>query len=116
MGKKFISIHFFIVPPSLQEAVMANMHNSREGAHALHWRMYHKTRERLWWNSMRADIQKYIALCPLCQLHGASQRKSPITRRPTATRSGHTWQCDLLHLNTSTNGFAYDIVALYWCA
>ena len=89
---------------------MASMHNSRERAHALHRRMYLKTRERFWWNSMRADIQKYITLCPLCQLHGASQRKSPITRRPTATRSGHTWQCDLLHLNTSTNGFAYDIV------
>ena len=101
-----------IVPPSLQEAVMASMHNSGEGAHALHWRMYHKTRERFWWNSMRADIQKYIALCPLCQLHGASQRKSPITGRPTATRAGHTWQCDLLHIKTSANGFAYVLVCV----
>ena len=105
-----------LVPPSLQEAVMASMHNSREGAHALHWRMYHKTRERFWWNSMRADmwphIQKYIVLCPLCQLHGASQRKSPITGRPTANCAGHTWQCDLLHLKTSTNGFAYVLVCV----
>ena len=28
-----------LVPPSLREVVVASMHNSREGAHALHWRM-----------------------------------------------------------------------------
>ena len=60
---------------------------------------------------MQADICKYIALCPVCQLHGASQRKSPITGRPTASHAGHSWQCDLLHLKTSVNGYAYVLVS-----
>ena len=61
---------------------------------------------------MRADIRKYIALCPVCQLHRTSQRKSPITGRPTASRAGHSWQCDLLHLKTSVNGYAYILVSV----
>ena len=36
----------------------------------------------------------------------------PITGRPTANRAGHSWQCDLLHLKTSINGYAYVLVSV----
>ena len=87
---KLESLRQTSVHPSLQDVVVASIHNSGEGAHALHWRTYHKTRERFWWSTMRVDIRKYIALCPVCQLHGASQRKPPITGRPSGNATFST--------------------------
>ena len=101
-----------MVPPRWQEAVVRICHAGPEGAHRKTWTTYHKLRERFWFPNAHALVSKVVRECPVCQLHGASQRKSPMEGHAEAKRPGEQWVCDLLHLRRSAEGYAYILVCI----
>ena len=101
-----------VVPPRWQEAVVRVCHASPEGAHRKTWTTYHKLRERFWFPNAHALVNRVIKECPVCQLHGASQRKPPIEGHAEANRPGDQWVCDLIHLKRSAEGYAYILVCV----
>ena len=101
-----------VVPPSLQEQVVRLCHAGPEGAHRKVWTTYHKLRERFWFPNAHSVVNKLVEECPVCQLHGASQRKAPLEGHAVAKQPGEQWVCDLLHLKRSAEGYAYILVCI----
>jgi hypothetical protein len=64
-----------VVPASKVDTVIKELHDSALGAHQGVNRTHKALRGRFWWPSMYADVARYIAHCPKCQVNKASNAK-----------------------------------------
>jgi hypothetical protein len=59
-----------ICVPNVKELKEKILHEAHESAYSIHPggnKMYHDLKATYWWNAMKRDIAKYVALCDTCQ-------------------------------------------------
>lgn len=77
--------HKLIIPKSLQERILKELHNSHLGI----CKTKNEARARFWWPKIDNDIENYIGTCEIClQLRPAPPR-APLTPWPFPS---HPWQ------------------------
>ena len=111
-GARIEPVKQIVLPPSLVERVVRCCHAGQEGGHLKLWKTYGKLRERYYALDLHKVTKRVIDTCPVCQLHGASQLKAPITGHYTAQGPAQVWMVDLLHLRRSKEGYAYILVCV----
>ena len=111
-GARIEPVKQIVLPPSLVERVVRCCHAGQEGGHLKLWKTYGKLRERFYALDLHKVTKRVIDTCPVCQLHGASQLKAPITGHYTAKGPAQVWMVDLLHLRQSREGYAYILVCV----
>ena len=111
-GARIAPVKQIVLPPDLVERVVRCCHAGQEGGHLKLWKTYAKLRERYFAPNLHKVTKEVIDTCPVCQLHGASQSKAPITGHYTANGPSQVWMADLLHLKQSAEGYAYILVCV----
>jgi transposase InsO family protein len=66
----------------------------------------------LWWPGMRDQVAKELAGCATCQKYNSQKRGYHPPRSPDVSLPGDWWQVDLIHMNTSANGFNYILTVV----
>lgn len=74
-----------VIPESLQKAVLKQLHEGHPGM----VRMKQLARSFVYWPGMDDDIEKVVAACNTCQVHGKTPRKVPLVPWKTPER---VWQ------------------------
>ena len=92
------NIRQFVVPISLREKVLEQLHDSKiSGGHFAFQKTLDRARQRFWWPNMRKDIERKCENCLTCQ---------------SRSTSGKKWRAPLQTINVGIrfNKFAADIL------
>lgn len=67
-GILFFNNQFVLDPAStLQEVIMKELYDSKEGGHSRFFRTLERLRLRFFWKGMRNDVQDFVSHCRTCQ-------------------------------------------------
>ena len=69
VDKRYLQL---IVPRSLRQKVLSELHNSPTGGHVGEDKLYSRLQQRFYWPGYSADVKRWCATCPSC-----AARKSP---------------------------------------
>ena len=61
--------------PEIRELILQEDHNLPYSIHPGNTKMYMDLKSRFWWNTMKGDIAKHIALCDVCSRVKAEHQK-----------------------------------------
>lgn len=98
-----------VVPTSLRKLVVNSCHDlPASGGHLAFKGTFDKVRDRFWWPTMHADVQKHVDSCLSCQHRKTSRRppKLPVGTRPV-TRSFQCVAVDLVEYKSMSEGNRY---------
>lgn len=102
-----------IVPDTLKEIILSQLHDAPQAAHPGKQRMLHVARQKYFWNTMRRDIEAHIAKCHSCAEHkGTTGGAAPILEYPTPSLPFDTVSVDLLKLPKSHQGSQFLLVCV----
>lgn len=98
-----------IPPESERVGIIRSAHSKGHlGVKSVVERIYNH--DKLWWPAMRRDVETELAKCSMCQKHNAHKRGYHPPHSPDVALPGDWWQMDLIHMQTSLNGFSYILV------
>jgi transposase InsO family protein len=92
-----------IVPESLRQRVLEEVHQGRLGEHQGFLTTFQKLKARFHWPNMRQDAKEYVARCLKCQHFGSSPATSGYGDHLKADRPGQKWVTDVLYLENDGN-------------
>ena len=96
-----------VVPKSLQQHVIKELHSD---VHFAHQKVWHKAKEKYWWPRMFCDIKEFCTSCIQCQEAKGHQKRPPLI----PIESEHPWQIVGVDITephvVSKNGNKYILV------
>uniref|UniRef100_A0A8R1EPP3 RNA-directed DNA polymerase n=2 Tax=Caenorhabditis japonica TaxID=281687 RepID=A0A8R1EPP3_CAEJA len=92
-----------VIPEALQKATLRQLHEGHPGI----VRMKQLARSFVYWPRMDSDIEKLVAACTTCQIHGRTTRKVPLEPWTTPDR---VWQRIHIDYAGPDNGQYYLVV------
>uniref|UniRef100_A0A8R1IES0 RNA-directed DNA polymerase n=1 Tax=Caenorhabditis japonica TaxID=281687 RepID=A0A8R1IES0_CAEJA len=92
-----------VIPEALQKATLRQLHEGHPGI----VRMKQLARSFVYWPRMDSDIEKLVAACTTCQIHGKTTRKVPLEPWTTPDR---VWQRIHIDYAGPDNGQYYLVV------
>ena len=98
-----------ILPPTLHQAVLFELHNQPTGGHGGIQKLYKQFRDRYYWPGMYEIVSKYVTKCQDCQIFKRSYvNMSPELQPIYSTQVNELVQVDCLGpMCTSANGSKY---------
>ena len=84
-----------IIPVSLRPKICERLHGAHTGVEGC----LRRARETVYWPSMNADLQDYIAKCDVCSTYQNDQQKEPLISHKIPNRLWETVGCDILHFD-----------------
>jgi hypothetical protein len=96
----------FIVPKSLQDDVLKQLHYAHQGVEKCRLR----AKASVFWKGINDDIERTVRLCPTCQRHQNAPSKEPLMPMDVPPHQWHTLGTDLFYLD----GQDYLLVTDYY--
>ena len=88
--------HLYLCKNSqLKQKILMELHTSPLGGHSGFLKTYHRVKNEFFWDGLKADIQKFVAECLVCQQNKVETIKTPGLLQPLSIPS-QRW--DLHHL------------------
>ena len=98
-----------VVPKSLQQEVLAQLHQGHLGIEKCRLR----ARGSVFWDNINKDIEDAVRDCPECQTYQAAPPKEPLLPHDIPPHPWHTVATDLFHWNANTYLLVVDTFSKY---